>query len=170
MDQLALTILDLEEKLKFLSWAPAVFVSAETGQRVHKIFEAIAQSREEYRKHVETGPLNRKLAHWVAKQPPPIVRGHRVKFFYAAQSKSSPPTFNFVVSRTGLIGESYERYLVNRIREEYGFIGAPIRCVYLARTGRHETETPIEKKRGASKPKGKPRGDKKKFPPKKGKR
>ncbi len=128
---------DLEEKLKFLSWAPVVFVSALTGQRMGRIFEEIARVRDEYQKHVDTGPLNRKLEHWVAKQPPPIVGGRRVRFFYASQTGSPPPTFNFTVSRTGLVGEPYERYLVNRIREEYGFAGAPIICKYLPRTGRH---------------------------------
>ena len=128
---------DLEYKLKFLSWAPVVFVSALTGQRMNKIFEEIANVRDEFRKHLDTGPLNRKLQHWTGKQPPPIVKGHRVKFFFVSQAESPPPTFNFVVSRTGHVGESYERYLVNRIREEYGFSGAPIKCVYLPRTGRH---------------------------------
>lgn len=131
---------DLEEKLKFLSWAPVVFVSALTGQRMGRIFEEIARVRDEYQKHVDTGPLNRRLAHWVAKQPPPVVGGRRVRFFYASQSGSPPPTFHFTVSRLGLVGEPYERYLVNRIREEYGFAGAPIICKYLARTGRHSDE------------------------------
>ncbi|MBI5179622.1 MAG: ribosome biogenesis GTPase Der [Nitrospinae bacterium] len=159
---------DLGEKLKFMAWAPVVFVSAETGQRLHKIFEAIALVRDEYRKHVDTGPLNRKLATWVAKQPPPIARGHRVKFYYVSQAKTTPPTFTFVVSRTGLVAEPYERYLVNRIREEYGFTGAPVRCAYIPRTGRHEIETPMERPKRSSKPKEKQK--EKTHGPKKGKR
>jgi GTP-binding protein len=130
-----------------------------TGQRLGKIFEGVERVREEFQKHIDTGPLNRKLAYWTAKQPPPIERGHRVKFFFVTQKKSPPPTFNFTVSRTGLVGESYERYLVNRIREEYGFSGVPVRMVYLPRTGRHEAEKRVSssssgppKKAGARKP------------------
>jgi len=144
---------ELEEKLKFIAWAPAVFVSAETGQRLNRIFETIEKVREEYRKHVDTGPLNRKMKYWTDKQPPPIVKGHRVKFYYVSQSKSTPPTFHFTVSRMGMVGESYERYLVNRIREEYGFAGAPVRCVYMPRTGRNEPDTIAEKRQAFKRPK-----------------
>ncbi len=144
---------ELDEKLKFIAWAPVVFVSAETGQRLNRIFETIEQVREEYRKHVDTGPLNRKLKYWTDKQPPPIVKGHRVKFFYVVQAKVTPPTFNFTLSRLGMVADPYERYIVNRIREEYGFIGAPIRCVYRGRTGRNEPDTIAEKRQAFKRPK-----------------
>ncbi|MBI3795075.1 MAG: ribosome biogenesis GTPase Der [Nitrospinae bacterium] len=154
---------EMEEKLKFISWAPVVFVSAVTGQRLHRIFEEIAKVRDEFRKHLDTGPLNRKLEYWTSKQPPPIVKGHRVKFFYVSQTTKPPPTFTFVVSRTGMVGETYERYLVNRIREEYGFAGVPIRLVYLPRSGRHEVEKTTEKPRLGKKktPAGRNSGGKK---------
>ena len=124
---------DVREKLKFLSYAPLLFTSAKTGQRLGKITESICTVMEEYRKRVSTGPLNRKLKVWTERKPPPIKRGHRAKFYFGTQHRTSPPLFSFVVSRPDCIADEYRRYLVNRIREEYGFEGSPVVCNFKER-------------------------------------
>ncbi len=140
---------DLEEKLKHIAWAPVLFVSAETGQRIHRIFETIEQVKLEFRKRIDTGPLNRKIENWTSRVPPPIVGGHRPKFFFITQSRVAPPTFVFFVSKPACVADPYQRYLMNRIREDYGFIGAPIKCIFDHRPGRHAKE---EKPRSAPGP------------------
>ncbi len=140
---------DLEEKLKFIGWAPVLFVSAETGQRIHRIFETIEQVKLEFRKRIDTGPLNRKINTWTSRVPPPIVSGHRPKFYFITQPYVAPPTFVFFVSKPACVAEPYQRYLANRIREDYGFAGAPIKCVFEHRPGRH---TKDEKPRREPKP------------------
>jgi len=126
----------VREKMKFLSFAPIVFISAKTGQRTGKIFETVGNVMEEYSKRVDTGPLNRKLEKWIDKRQPPVKGGKRAKIFYASQIKISPPTFSFVCKRPKAIDGPYERYLVNRIREAYGFTGSPIVCNFQERKGR----------------------------------
>ncbi|MFQ5431004.1 MAG: ribosome biogenesis GTPase Der [Nitrospinota bacterium] len=124
---------DLREKLKFLSFAPIIFISAKTGQRLGKVLEEISGVMEEYGKRIPTGPFNRRLKVWTERKPPPITKGRRAKFFYGSQYRSSPPSFSFVVSRPEGIAEEYRRYIVNRIREEYGFEGSPVVCRFRER-------------------------------------
>lgn len=124
---------DAHEKLKFISYAPIIFISAKTGQRLGQVLEGISRVMEEYAKRVPTGPLNRRLKVWTDRKPPPISKGRRAKIFYGSQHRTSPPTFSFVVSRPDSIVEEYKRYLVNRIRDEYGFEGAPIICRFQER-------------------------------------
>lgn len=150
---------DLDERLKFIGWAPAVFVSAETGQRMHKIFETIREVKEQYRRHVDTGPLNRKLDFWTSRQPPPIVGGHRVKFYYLTQNRTAPPSFVFFVSRPDAVLEPYRRFLSNRIRDEYGFSGAPIKLIFERRTGRHSDGGPKPRHKPSATVGHKPRGE-----------
>ena len=124
---------ELHEKLKFISYAPIIFISAKTGQRLGQVLEEISRVMEEYSKRVPTGPLNRRLQVWTERKPPPISKGHRAKIFFGSQFRSSPPIFSFVVSRPKSIVEEYRRYLVNRIREEYGFEGSPVICRFRER-------------------------------------
>jgi len=124
---------DFSEKLKFISYAPIIFISAKTGQRLGKVLEEISRVMEEYAKRIPTGPFNRRLKVWTERKPPPIKKGHRAKFFYGSQFRSSPPIFSFVVSRPKSIADEYRRYLVNRIREEYGFEGSPVVCRFRER-------------------------------------
>jgi len=127
---------NLREELKFLSFAPVIFVSAVTGQRTGQIFEVIQDVMKEYGKRVDTGPLNRNIIKWVDRKSPPIVDGKRAKFYYVTQTKSAPPIFNFSVNSPERIPEHYQRYLVNNIRKEYGFDGSPVVCRFQPRKGR----------------------------------
>jgi len=124
---------ELHEKLKFISYAPILFISAKTGQRLGKVLEEISRVMEEYAKRIPTGPLNRRIKVWTERKPPPISKGHRAKIFYGSQFRSSPPIFSFIVSRPKSIADEYMRYLVNRIREEYGFEGSPVVCRFRER-------------------------------------
>ncbi|GMT42976.1 MAG: GTPase Der [bacterium] len=126
----------IHEKLGFLSFAPVLFVSAETGQRLGRIMDTIDAVMKEYRKRLPTGPLNRSLKAWIQRKQPPISKGHRPKIYYASQIRSSPPRINFVVSRPPSVTDEYKRYLVNRLRDEYGFEGSPIICRFQPRKGR----------------------------------
>ncbi len=124
---------ELREQLKFLSYAPVMFVSAETGQRIERIFESINGVVDEYRKRVPTGPLNRLIRRWTDRQPPPLRKGKRGKIYYVSQTKTEPPIFSFVVNNPERLPEMYRRYLANRIREEYGFEGSPVICRFQPR-------------------------------------
>jgi GTP-binding protein len=124
---------ELREKLKFLSYAPVLFVSAETGQRVERIFESINVVVDEYRKRVPTGPLNRLIRRWTDRKPPPLRKGKRGKIYYVAQTKAAPPIFSFVVNNPERLPDMYRRYLANRIRDEYRFDGSPVICRFQPR-------------------------------------
>ncbi len=117
----------IREKLPYLNYAPVIFVSALTGQRVLKIFSLVERVMEERQRRIPTGELSRVIAEAVAAYPPPPSRGREVKIRHATQVSSQPPTFALVVSNSTGIPFSYERYLINRLREAYGFEGSPIR-------------------------------------------
>jgi len=118
---------------KFLPFAPIVFVSALSGQRVSKIMEIVEKVAIEQRKRVTTSEVNRVLADAAKGHQPPIFRGKRLKLFYATQASTCPPTFLVYVSRAEGIHFSYERYLSNKFREAFGFEGTPIRLVFKSR-------------------------------------
>lgn len=126
---------EIRDEMKFASYAPVLFVSAKTGQRLGRIFEEIDTVMKEFRKRVDTGPLNRHVIKWVSRQLPPVVNGKRAKFYYVAQTKSSPPIFNFSVNSPTRVLDHYKRYLVNKIRAEYGFAGSPVVCRFLSKRG-----------------------------------
>lgn len=116
--------------LHFLSYAPLLFISAKTGQRAHKVLSLALQVQEERLRRIPTGELNRLLHEAVAKNPPKGGQRHRLKFFYATQARTDPPTFVFFVNDSKLVHFTYERYLENQIREKYGFLGTPLRLIF----------------------------------------
>lgn len=123
-------IKDYEEliraKLKFLSYAPIVFLSATTGERVAQLYSLIDQVAAARRRRISTGELNRWLAEVdLQRGSSPLSR--RLKIFYVTQASSSPPTFVLFTNQTQRLHFSYERFLENRLREQFQFIGAPIR-------------------------------------------
>jgi GTP-binding protein len=123
----------LRREAPYLSWADIVFASAMTGQRVERVLrEARRVAQERYRR-VPTGELNRVVNDAVREHPPAHVRNRLPKIFYATQVAVAPPTFVVFVNDPELIHFSYKRYLENRIRGEYGFLGTPIRLVFRAR-------------------------------------
>lgn len=126
----------LRSTFKFLPYAPILFVSALTGQRVAKIMATVEEVATEYNKRVPTPALNRILLEAVKSHQPPIYQGKRIKFFYITQTAVRPPTFVLFANRAEGIHFSYERYLGNKIREAFGFTGAPIRLLFKDREQR----------------------------------
>lgn len=129
---------EIRHQMPFMDWAAILFISARTGQRVHKIFEHIDGAWEEWSRRVQTSEINRFVEAIVEQHTPPIHHGRRVKFYYTSQVATRPPTFAFVVNFPDGVAPSYRRFLENRIREEYGFAGTPIRTVVRARKQKDE--------------------------------
>ena len=122
----------LRREAPYLAWADIVFASALTGQRVERILkEALRVAEERYRR-VSTGELNRLVMDAVRDHPPSHVRNRLPKFYYAAQVSVAPPTFVIFVNDPAIVHFSYKRYLENRIRDAYGFLGTPIRLILRA--------------------------------------
>ncbi len=120
---------DLEEKFSFMSYVPFVFISALTGQRVDKLFEMINIVSQQNAMRISTGVLNDILAYATSRVQPPSDKGKRLKIYYMTQASTKPPTFVAFVNRAELFHFSYQRYLENQIRENFGLIGTPIRLI-----------------------------------------
>ncbi len=123
-------VITLRRELKFIDYAPIVSISALTGQRVTKVLELAVDVWGERRKRVSTGELNRLIAGWVERTPPAMVHGRRSKIRYATQAGVAPPTFVLFATDPASIHFSYRRFLENRLREQYGFDGTPIRLIF----------------------------------------
>ena len=115
--------------LKFMSYAPVLFLSALTGQRVNNVLGAVKEAFEQYRKRIPTGVLNEALADAQASLQPPMSGGRRLKIYYATQQSVCPPTFVFFINDEELMHFAYERYLENQFRKSFGFAGTPIRFI-----------------------------------------
>lgn len=125
----------LIEKAPFLKFVPFLYVSAESGQRVHQLLQVILDVAEARELRVPTAEVNRVLQALVARSSPPQKPGEEVKLLYASQVGTAPPTIAIVCSRPDAIPESYERYLVNGFREAWSFNGAPLRLKFKRRSG-----------------------------------
>ncbi len=121
---------EIYEDLKYLSYAPILFISALTGQRVKKVLDTIDRVAEEAGKRIPTSPLNKALEGWVKRFPPPSYRTRQVKLNYITQVSVAPPTFLIYTNFPEGIHFSYERYLTNKMRETFGFKGVPIRLQF----------------------------------------
>jgi GTP-binding protein len=119
----------LRREAPYLVWADIVFASALTGQRVERILREARRVAEERYRRVPTGELNRLVTDAVREHPPSHVRNRLPKVYYATQAAVAPPTFVVFVNDPALIHFSYRRYLENRIRAEYGFLGTPIKLI-----------------------------------------
>jgi GTP-binding protein len=145
----------IRNDVPFLDFAPIVSISAKTGQRVGRVLEAAIDIWGERRKRISTGALNRVLSNATERTPPPPVRGHRPKLFYATQAAVAPPTFVFFASDASSVHFSYRRYLENRLRETFGFDGTPIRLVFRDRSSvklprrRKSRSAPVSTAKGA---------------------
>jgi GTP-binding protein len=117
----------LRRQLKFLDYAPLLHISAATGERTGKVLETIDKVAESRRKRVSTGELNRFIQAVTAVHPPASPGRREVRILYAAQTNVAPPTFVFFTNFATTFHFSYERFLENRLREAYGFMGTPIR-------------------------------------------
>jgi len=115
--------------LKFMSYAPVVFLSALTGQRVNTVLAKVREVFENYRRRIPTGVLNEALADAQASLQPPIQGGRKLKIYYATQQAVCPPTFIFFVNNQELMHFAYERYLDNHFRKSFQFAGTPLRFI-----------------------------------------
>ncbi len=125
----------LIEKAPFLRYVPFLYVSAESGQRVHQLLQVILEVAEARELRVPTAEVNRVLQELVARSSPPQKPGEEVKLLYASQVGTAPPTIAIVCSRPDAVPESYERYLVNGFRDAWSFHGAPLRLKFKRRSG-----------------------------------
>jgi len=123
----------VRETLKFLDYVPVLYISALTGQRVHKVIPAALAVQEARFKRVPTGELNRLVQNALTRHSPPSKYGKRLKVYYASQPGVDPPTFVFHVNDTKLVHFGYERYLENQLRKAYEFTGTPLRLVFKPR-------------------------------------
>lgn len=120
---------DIRDVLSFMPYAEILFISAKSGQRLHKIFETIDVVIENNSMRVATGVLNEIVAEAVAMQQPPTDKGKRLKIYYVTQVSVKPPTFVVFVNDKNLMHFSYTRYLENRIRDTFGFKGTALKFI-----------------------------------------
>lgn len=120
---------EVYNKLAYLAYAPIMFISAKTGQRVNKLYELINNVASQNALRVSTAVLNQVLNEAIAIVQPPTDKGRRLKIFYMTQATTKPPTFVVFVNDKQLFHFSYERYLVNQLRKEFGLTGTPIRMI-----------------------------------------
>lgn len=127
------TVNEVSKKIRneapHLDFAPILFISAKTGQRMNKIFPNIREVYEFSRKEIATSLLNRVINEAYALNPAPSEKGKRLKIYYSTQAGVAPPVFILFVNDKKLLSQSYERYLEKKLREAFGFVGAPIRLI-----------------------------------------
>ena len=126
----------LMNDFSFMSYAPIIFISAKTGQRLDRLFELIRFVDEQNAMRISTGKLNDVLAAATARVQPPTDKGKRLKIYYMTQASTRPPTFVCFVNKAELFHYSYQRYIENRIREVFGLEGTPVRFVIREREGK----------------------------------
>lgn len=123
-------IQDIRGKFPFMLYAPIVFVSAKTNQRMNTVLPKIKYVSNESSKRIRTGTLNEVIGEAVLLNQPPSDKGKRLKIYYAAQTNIKPPKFTLFINDKSLTHFSYQRYLENKIRENFGFEGTPVRFSY----------------------------------------
>ncbi len=126
-------IAEVQRRFKYLPFAPVLFVSALTGQRVNKIMAKVEEISAEFNRRIPTAKLNQGLEEFISKHSPPMAGDQRIKFYYAAQAAVRPPTFVLFTNRPEKIHFSYQRYLVNCFREKFNFNQVPLRVEFKGR-------------------------------------
>lgn len=126
--------LRIKEGFNFMMYAPSVFISAKTGQRVEELFPMIKAVLEQNTKRISTGLLNDVINEAIAMVQPPSDKGKRLKIYYATQASTKPPTFVLFVNNAELAHYSYIRYLENQLRAKFGFEGTPIKFIVREKT------------------------------------
>lgn len=127
----------LMNDFSFMSYAPIIFISAKTGQRLDRLFELIKFVNEQNAMRISTGKLNEVLADATTRVQPPTDKGKRLKIYYMTQASTRPPTFVCFVNSKDLFHYSYQRYIDNQIREVFGLEGTPTRFIIREREGRN---------------------------------
>ncbi len=128
----------LMNDFSFMSYAPIIFISAKTGQRLDRLFELIKYVDEQNSMRISTGKLNDILAEATARVQPPTDKGRRLKIYYMTQASTRPPTFVCFVNKKELFHYSYQRYIDNRIREVFGLEGTPTKMLIRERESKYE--------------------------------
>jgi GTP-binding protein len=128
----------INDRLKFITNPPVVFASAFTGENLEKIFKHADKLYSEYTKRIKTAELNKLLQFAQEKHQPPVVSNRRLKFFYMTQVSIKPPHFVIFVNYPEAVHFSYKRYILNLIRESFGFDGIPLRISIRKRKGRDD--------------------------------
>jgi GTP-binding protein len=123
----------IRQELNFMEYVPVLFISALTGQRVNQVLPMALNVQEERLVRLSTSEINKVLQKAVFKHPAPSKAGRHLKILYGTQVRSDPPTFLIFVNDPKLVHFTYKRYLENRFREAYSFIGTPIRLVFKQR-------------------------------------
>jgi GTP-binding protein len=131
---------ELRLQAKFLGFAPVLTVSARTGRRVNRLVERVDDVYAQYSQRIATGQLNRLLEVALERNAPPLHRGRPVKFYYATQVTTKPPTVVFFVNHPEAVHFSYKRYLVNQLREQTGLDQTPIRVIFRERERRESKD------------------------------
>ncbi|HBX68320.1 MAG TPA: ribosome biogenesis GTPase Der [Chloroflexi bacterium] len=124
----------VRRELNFMDYVPVIFVSAQTGQRIHQVLETALQVQDERVTRLSTSHVNRIIREALDNHPPPSKAGHHLKIYYGAQVRSEPPTFILHVNEPKLAHFTYLRYLENQIREAHPFLGTPIRIILRPRS------------------------------------
>ena len=132
---------EVYEKLAYMTYAPVLFISAKTGQRVDRIYELINYVNDQASMRISTGMLNDVLNEATNRVPPPTDKGRRLKIYYMTQTGVKAPTFVLFVNDAELFHFSYQRYIENKLREVFGFEGTPIKLV-IRQKGEDEIENP----------------------------
>jgi len=127
-------IADIRKELKFMEYAPIMFISALTGQRTGNVIDMVRKVYEQASRRITTGLLNDILTDAQAALQPPTTSGRRLKIYYATQQGTNPPTFVFFINDETLMHFSYERYLENQFRKAFGFEGTPLRFIMRERS------------------------------------
>lgn len=125
---------DMQADLAFMDYVPFLFISAKTGQRVHKILEMAKESYAQSARRITTGTLNDVVNEAVSMAEPPAMSGKRLKLYYATQVGVQPPTFVIFVNDEKLVHFSYKRYMENFFRKTFGFAGTPMRIFFRNRS------------------------------------
>ena len=121
---------ELAENLKFISYAPVVFISATEGIRIDNLMSLVKRVAASQKKRIKTSILNSMLADAMYNKEPPSTKGKKLKIYYVSQVGTEPPLFAFSINDKDLMKLSYSRYLENRIRDTFEFIGSPIKFVF----------------------------------------
>jgi GTPase len=120
----------IRNDLKFIDYAPIIFVSVKTGQRIDKMIELIKKVNTAHGMHIKTGALNEVISEAVMMKQPPVGKNKLLKIYYVTQPTTKPPTFIFFVNDETIMHFSYERYLENQIRQHFGLEGTPVRLIF----------------------------------------
>ena len=122
----------------FLAHCPALFVSAQTGRHLEKLFSTIVEVDAAQKRRITTGQLNKFVEKVIQQYHPPMLNGKRLRIYYMAQVDVQPPRFVLFVNKPDLMVDSYAKYMMNQFREMYGFTGAPIKFFLKGKNAKEE--------------------------------